>query len=315
MARPLGSTNGRRPPVGYPDVAPELAGFLAGFLEGEACFSINKQSTHDNHKCAMTLVARDDDQNFILWLADSTALGRCTTRPGRAGSNAQIVWNVGAKSDCQRLIEILALCPLRGRKSLDYAIWKAAAEWWIGTDPTFRKTGQDWTPMVYLKARLSEARRYSRLEAKRQIVDIGDGLDPDWGSYTAGYFTAEGCFGIYSSNGLKPKAQLRVRRDDRPLLAAICRRIGAGRLYLTDDPTSRNSPSVSWVVASRDDLSRLVEVFDQHPPRGRKLREYEVWRAAVIEYARGKSPAERLARLTELRGMLSDARAHRPRTP
>jgi hypothetical protein len=40
MGRPVGSTNGRVPEGGYPDIDPEFGGFLAGFIEGEATLSI-----------------------------------------------------------------------------------------------------------------------------------------------------------------------------------------------------------------------------------------------------------------------------------
>lgn len=311
VARPRGSTNGRRPPGGYPEVSCELAGFLAGFLEGEACFSISKQAGHDNHRCWMSLVARDDDRDLILELAQTTALGSCTARAATHGSRSQVQWSVGAKSDCQRLVQILDICPMRGRKSLDFAVWRAAVEWWIGADPKSREADRDWTPIAYLKERLHEVKRFSLSEVGREIVDTGDGLEPDWGSYLSGYFTAEGCFGIYASGGLKPKAQLRVRHDDRPLLDELRRRVGVGRLYDADRPANEGSPCVSWAVCSRDDLSRLAEVFDEHPPRGRKLREYEIWREAVVEYAKGERPAARQARLSELRAALAAARAYR----
>lgn len=182
MARPHGSTNGRQPLGGYPEVSRELAGFLAGFLEGEACFSISKQAGHDNHRCWMSLVARDDDRDLILELAQATALGKCTKRAPSHGSRSQAVWSVAAKSDCQRLVHILDVCPMRGRKSLDFAVWRAAVEWWIGADPTSREADRDWTPIAYLKERLHEVKRFSLSEVGREIVDTGDGLEPDWGA-------------------------------------------------------------------------------------------------------------------------------------
>lgn len=312
MARPHGSRNGRRPPGGYPEVSQEFAGFLAGFIEGEACFSINKQTSHDNHKCGMSMVARDDDRDLVLGLARASGLGSYTRRAASDGSRSQVVWTVGAKSDCQRLVQIIDGCPLRGRKSLDFAIWRAAVDWWVGNDPTSREADRDWTPIAYLKERLHEVKHFSLAEVGREIVDTGSGLEPDWGSYLSGYFTAEGCFGIYSSGGLKPKAQLRVRHDDRPLVDELRRRVGAGRLYDADRPASEGSPCVSWTVCSREDLDRLAHVFDKHPPRGRKLREYEIWREAVAEYAKGQRPAARQARLAALRRALAGAKAYHP---
>lgn len=316
IGKPVGSTNGRRPPGGYPDVSPELGSFLAGFLEGEASFGISQQTGHTNFRCTMSLCARDDDSELIQDLAGSTTLGTITTTSGRAGSKSQVVWRVSAKSDCARLVEILEQYPLRGRKSWDFAIWDAAVRWWIADDPRRTYPNRDKTPIAYLKGRLQEVKKPSRKEAERVIQDDFEGFGGDWPGFVSGLVTAEGSLGIIpNGRWLQPRSQLRMRSDDRPLLEQVAERTRAGRIY--DQRPSRSYPPgvANWIVCSRDDLSRLVNLFDRHPLRGRKRREYDIWREAVLEYAKAEPPAARHSRLSDLRTALLDARAYRPPDP
>jgi hypothetical protein len=67
--RPVGSTSGRIPAGGYPEIDAELGGFLAGFIEGEACFSLPKQPKGQNHRCTMSLCVRADDPRLREGLA------------------------------------------------------------------------------------------------------------------------------------------------------------------------------------------------------------------------------------------------------
>src|SRR3954447_25185927 len=109
--RPVGSTNGRVPPGGYPEIDPELGGFLAGFIEGEGCFSIVRQTRGYGYRCWLSLNARDDDAALINELAASTRLGTVRPHPGRPTSRPQVCWTVMAKADRQRLIQLLYAHP------------------------------------------------------------------------------------------------------------------------------------------------------------------------------------------------------------
>jgi hypothetical protein len=72
--RPVGSKNGRVPEGGYPRVDRELGGFLAGFIEGEACFTISRQTRGYGYRCVMSLNVRDDDGSLLHELAEKTRL-------------------------------------------------------------------------------------------------------------------------------------------------------------------------------------------------------------------------------------------------
>jgi hypothetical protein len=309
--RPIGSTNGRVPPGGYPSVTPAMGGFLAGFIEGEGCFSIFRQTRGYGYKCRISLNARDDDAALINDIAVKTRLGTVRRRSARPTSRPQVCWIVTAKSDCRRLIELLYAYPLRGRKARDFAIWAAAAKWWIGSDPTDRRPSRDWGPMHYLKERLSEAKGYDPL--LYDCTDSGPpGLSCDWPDYLAGFTTAEGHLGLTKtpSGVLAPRLTIRMRADEVPLMEQLRDRLQAGKIYGPYHGPGRN-PVVNWMILSRDGLERAVMVLDQHPLKGRKHSEYRLWRDAVQTHlsAAASRPAHQ-RRLASLNSALKAMRAY-----
>lgn len=319
--RPVGSTNGRIPPGGHPAIDDELGGFLAGFIEGEACFSIRRQRGY-GYACNMGLTARADDAVLIRNLASALRLGTVNSVEARRTSKPQVRWTVAAKSDCRRLVEILDRHPLRGRKSQDLAIWRAAVRYWVGPDATARHAPEDWPPMAYLASRLREVRRY-KVPCELSLHDGTTGLDLDWGSFLAGFITAEGCFMIGrtgSPGRYAPRFAINVRADDESLLTALRARTGVGGVGLTLNNSEGSAPAAHWVTTGSKSLTTLVDILDRFPPRGRKWREYEIWRAAVAEYAevrtgqdRRVTPAQRERvhrRVGELREELLRAREY-----
>lgn len=289
----------------------DLAAFLAGFLEGEACFRIQKQA-RGPYGCVMGLCARDDDEPLLRDLMAATRLGTLRRRRARETSQPQVIWRVLAKADCQRLIELLDKYPLRGRKSHDYALWRAAANWWIGSDPRTRPSARDWTPMAYLQQRLSECKRYGASDPLSS-TDSFPGLTGDWPGFLSGFLTAEGHFGINLSNPncYRPRLSVNLRADDADLLRELCTRTTCGRVY-RHQPKGRKPPVTAWVVFSRADLMRIVQILDGLPPRGRKRREYDVWRQAVLEYAKPGPRRPIHERLGELCSELAEASAYSP---
>ena len=279
--RPVGSKNGRVPLGGYPTVSPADGGFLAGFVEGEGCFTIPRQTRGYGYRCVLTLSGRDDDADLIQELATSTRLGRVTRVAGRSTSRPRVRWSVVAKQDCRRLVELLHAYPLRGRKAGDFAIWAAAANWWIGADPTQRRPDRDRGPLPYLKERLAETKKF--VSSRYTCLDTGGaGLSSDWPDYLAGFITAEGHLGLTAtpSGVLAPRLTIRMRADEVPLIEQLRDRLQAGKLYGPYHGPGRN-PVTNWMILSREGLDRVVLVLDRHPLKGRKHLEYRLWRDAV----------------------------------
>jgi hypothetical protein len=310
--RPRGSTNGRVPAGGFPELSLDDTAFLSGFLEGEACFAIARQARGFGYRCVVTVNVRDDDDNLVRSLHGATRIGRLTSVGARRTSKPQTAWRIQAKADCLRLTELIDRAPLRGRKSVDYAIWRAAVNAWVGTDPTARRASRDWPDLAYLKGRLSELKSYDA--ARPPSYERTSGLGPDWLPYLAGFVTAEGHFAIAPSSDerLRPTMLLNVRADDRALLAELARRARAGRIYAYEKRAHARSPMAHWAVFSAGDLRQLVGLLDESPPRGRKGAEYEIWREAVAVL--DLPQPRRQPRLSELRSHLQAARAYAPRS-
>jgi hypothetical protein len=203
--------------------------------------------------------------------------------------------------------------PLRGRKSLDFAMWSTAVNWWTLGDPTRTVRDRDWTAMAYLKDRLEKARHFKPHEHRCPLYSDAEGLKPDWLGYLSGLTTAEATLGVHvNGDGLIPRMTIMMRSDDRPLLEEIRRRTNIGRIYHESRTSQPRSPAASWHVRGRDELGALVELLDPSPPRGRKGREYEIWRDAVAVYCTRTPRSKRTARLAELRAALAHERAYRP---
>jgi hypothetical protein len=120
--RPVGSTNGRKPPGGYPEVSWDLAGLIAA----EGCFYIAKQTRGFGYRPSMEIGMRADDGYLLETLARRTKLGRIAATPAWRTSRPQVQWQVMAKADSERLVEILDGSLLLGRKAAQYTTWRSA---------------------------------------------------------------------------------------------------------------------------------------------------------------------------------------------
>ena len=177
--RPVGSTNGRIPEGGYPEVTPAMGAFLAGFIEGEGCFGIVRQTRGYGYRPHFSLVARDDDSDLIRALHAATNIGRVRHVRAHETSRAQVSWGVMAKSDCQRLMELIDKHPLRGRKADSYRVWRTAARLWIGDDPTARVACGQREGMAALKEGCLGSRGTSRPHRQgRSTIEAGPRSSP-----------------------------------------------------------------------------------------------------------------------------------------
>jgi LAGLIDADG DNA endonuclease family protein len=106
------------------------------------------------------------------------------------------------------------------------------------------------------------------------------------GGFTAGLIAGDGHFGILPNNGgtsWQCVLAVRLRADDTPLLASLCRWSGVGSLAAVPArATSR--PQTCWTVQRQADCLRVVSILDRYPLRGKKRGEYEIWRTAIAAW-------------------------------
>jgi hypothetical protein len=72
--------------------------------------------------------------------------------------------------------------------------------------------------------------------------------------------------------------------DPSPILELFARRFGLGKVG--EQPAYENpNPSATWRICATADFLPAVELFEAAELRGRKRREFEVWREAALERA------------------------------
>jgi hypothetical protein len=249
-------------------IMPEREGHaLAGFLDAEACFSISPNNGGRNWLCSVATRIRRDDASVVDRFRDLTGLGTITAVPARATSRPQVLWAINSRLECLRLAELLEQFKMRGRKRKDAGIWTEAVR-------ALDKGHLDQLPS--LASQIREGRAYQEPDARADPPTDEAGLL--W--YLGGFFSGEGWFVI---NRNTARMGIKLRRDDRPLLRAFCDISGLGKVY--DLPAERTwNPSSIWVVLNQGELRSAVDLLSASGLRGRKRREFGVWRIGAEEF-------------------------------
>lgn len=159
------------------------------------------------------------------------------------------------------------------------------------------------------------ARRRGGEAAIRVRLAGSPGLSDPEAHTLAGLLDAESHLGIGPNNGgagWRCLCAVNLRDDDQEVLVGYRDKLGLGHLTPIA-ARGRSRPQVRWTIASKLECRLLTEVLDAHPLRGRKQREYEVWREATILWAstgQGAGPRVR-ARLATLAEYIRAERTYR----
>jgi LAGLIDADG DNA endonuclease family protein len=120
----------------------------------------------------------------------------------------------------------------------------------------------------------------------------------------AGLLDAESHLAIIPNNngtGWRCECSVALRHDDQEILVNYRDKLALG--HLTPVAARNGSrPQVLWKIGTKLECQVLTELLDAHPLRGRKRRQYEIWRDAVGIWAskrQGLEPGGR-ARLAQL---------------
>jgi LAGLIDADG endonuclease len=135
-------------------------------------------------------------------------------------------------------------------------------------------------------------------------------VDEAFLNWLAGFIDGEGSFGIYpSGRAMATRFTLSLRDDDAAILQEIVQRTGIGHLVRRRRIGS-SRPQTKWIVYGAEDQVKLVEILDAHPLRAKKLRDYEVWRRAVIVRASHARYGDKKPVLVALAAELVEARIY-----
>jgi hypothetical protein len=126
---------------------------------------------------------------------------------------------------------------------------------------------------------------------------------PGFLDWLAGFTDGEGSFGVGAGMGRHKQAcicrfAISVRHDDAPVLHEIQHHLGAGRIYYAKTSSRKadgrpEEPTVTWSVQSKRDCALLCAIFDRHPLRAKKRRDYAVWRRAVLAWMQHRPSKDR----------------------
>jgi hypothetical protein len=279
---------------------------LAGFLDAEGSFVIGPNNRGRTWSCCLDVAVRLDDADVLTDLCRVTGLGRVTTRPARRTSRPQADWRVASKRECAELARILRTFPLRARKRRDFEIWARAVDRWAANPYDASAVHAE---MACDAAALRDVRRY--VDSPPPALD---GSAEDLLAYLGGFFSGEGWLGL---SGLQPRAVVKLRRDDRGILELFASHFGLGKVRDHAAHGGAN-PSATWLIGATDELGAAVGLFEAAQLRGRKRREFEVWREAAEERVFARLAGRRWdrSRVEHVAGRLKALREYRqPRDP
>lgn len=107
-------------------------------------------------------------------------------------------------------------------------------------------------------------------------------------NWLAGFIDGEGCFLIIKdprSIQYVASFALRLRDDDMDIILEIQEKTRIGVVYRSA-PVKTSRAMAIWYISRKSDAMCLVGILDSHPLRARKLRDYLVWREAVLEQSK-----------------------------
>jgi len=110
--------------------------------------------------------------------------------------------------------------------------------------------------------------------------------DENLHEWLRGFTDGEGCF-LFTSLKTRPFTfkfvfKIKLHIDDRSSLEYLKTRINIGNVYPID--ISDKSTSSTWEVFKKDDLLKLIEIFDKQPLNTTKYLDYILWPKAFCLY-------------------------------
>jgi hypothetical protein len=151
----------------FVDHNPSFWDWFAGFVDGEGSFGIaissGGPSTKRYSQPHFKLTVRADERPILEEIRERLGCGRIRVHvPGGSTSNLQLSFLLTSSADCQRLVEVLTLHPLRAKKRNDFKIWAEAVQ---------EKAANGTSERLFeLRERLIAGRRYDHALAEGGAV-------------------------------------------------------------------------------------------------------------------------------------------------
>ena len=101
-----------------------------------------------------------------------------------------------------------------------------------------------------------------------------------------GFVDSKGCF-IVEGSGKTYYCRfiINLRKDDENILRTVKERLNIGKIYYPKLQNKRRpgaKEQCQWKVFKKSECLKLVKIFDEYQLRTKKVRDYKIWRQAVI---------------------------------
>jgi hypothetical protein len=129
-------------------------------------------------------------------------------------------------------------------------------------------------------------------------------------AWFVGIVDGEGHLGLFrNGNNFRAELSIRMRDDDEPLVRYIHNTLGLGKYYHVSGEKAGRGDLVSWRVTAKDELLKLLDIFDNFPLQSKKSKQYPIWSRAIREIAKNHTEQD-LDKIANLRTRLMSLRQY-----
>jgi hypothetical protein len=101
--------------------------YLAGLIDGEGSFGLHLHRQHKHldpmYYPRFNIRMRADETPILRQVQDFLGVGKLYVQ-NNPDRNPTVCYQIDNVKDCMNLVEVLDVCPLRAKKSREYAIWR-----------------------------------------------------------------------------------------------------------------------------------------------------------------------------------------------
>ena len=139
---------------GPPGLSSDWSDFLAGFITAEGHLGMNR-TTAGSFAPRLTVRLRADDEPLLGELRNRLDGGKI--RGPYSGRHPVLNWTIASRDDLLRTVAVLDEHPLKGRKQVEYRLWREA----VGIYASDRARREQRGRLLTLERELKRARAYS----------------------------------------------------------------------------------------------------------------------------------------------------------
>lgn len=274
------------------NLEPDWCAWFTGWVDGEGSFGSSAiNNTGRGIYGVLKIEVRSDDAPLIYNVENILQCGSISlchqnpdTKSYSPNRETSIRWQCNDIGACRHiLIPLFDKFPLRSKKRRDYEIWRKL----IIAISEKHHLGGNRDYVLDLCGQLQDVKRY--ITPPPENVYRKDSQLDLWYSWLSGLVDGEGCWMYQTRNGggiknkyIYPTLQIEVRDDDSSLIYSIADILECGAIRHKKERNTRK-PTTVWSCCDIPSCRNvLIPLFDLHPLKSKKQRDYEIWRELVM---------------------------------